>query len=218
MCGCWADDRGLPHVHAVAGSVIMALRPARPGVGQARGQRGAGPDRDGVARGRPAEGVTLTRNPYSRKAPVATGDERHGRDQPSGPGQPTRGLRPQRVDRRGHVPALPRGPVQRGPGVARLLRRLPARLGRDRTGSTCPTRGTDQADGTARIHRTSLAVRTHGPVRSHGTADADHAAEAGSGTGRSTRAVSSGCSGSGYREARSHGNTEGGAAGTERWS
>src|SRR4051812_49350671 len=37
------------------------------------------------------------------------------------------GFRHQRVAGRGDVPAVPRRPVQRGPGLARILRRLPAR-------------------------------------------------------------------------------------------
>src|SRR3954453_22464308 len=40
---------------------------------------------------------------------------------------PRGGIRHQRVAGRGDVPAVPRRPVQRGPGLARVLRRLPAR-------------------------------------------------------------------------------------------
>ena len=60
--------------------------------------------------------------PRARKAmAVVTSQATNSQD------NPLVGLRSQRVDRRGHVPAVPRRPVERGPRLARLLRRLPAR-------------------------------------------------------------------------------------------
>ncbi len=106
--------------------------------------------------------------------------------------QPSRPVRPQRVARRGDVPAFPRRPHCGGPGVARLLRRLPAgRRGHCADAATARRRRRQQAPAEQSVAEKAVTAtkpvtqkaapgdgRRSGPDRARRTATAPVAAPA----------------------------------------